>query len=92
MNQKQHVDVNLACMLKKAISDYRVHLNASIDCIKFILHQGLAFRGHNKSSEYDNKGYFLKLLKFLSNHNDDIKKVVLTNAPKKNHKMSSTKI
>ncbi|XP_031285388.1 zinc finger MYM-type protein 1-like [Pistacia vera] len=51
MNQRQHIDVNLDCVLKKGKSDYRIHLNASIDCIIFLLHQGLAFRGHDESVE-----------------------------------------
>ncbi|XP_031258560.1 zinc finger MYM-type protein 1-like [Pistacia vera] len=93
MNQRQHIDVNLACMSKKSKLDYRISLNASIeiDCIRFLLHQGLAFRGHDESVESENQGNFMELLKFLSNHNDDIKKAVLENAPK-NHQMTAPKI
>ncbi|XP_031281489.1 uncharacterized protein LOC116139992 [Pistacia vera] len=78
-------------MSKKAKLDYRIRLNASIDCIRFLLHQGLAFRGHDESVESENQGNFMELLKFLSNHNDDIKKVVLENAPK-NHQMMAFNI
>ncbi|XP_031262511.1 zinc finger MYM-type protein 1-like [Pistacia vera] len=91
MNQRQHIDVNLGCVSKKGKLDYRIRLNASIDCIRFLLHQGLAFRGHDESVESENQGNFMELLKFLSNHNDDIKKVVLGNAPK-NHQMTAPKI
>lgn len=38
MNQKQHIDVNLAYVSKKAISNYHIRLNVSIDCITLILH------------------------------------------------------
>ncbi|XP_031279445.1 zinc finger MYM-type protein 1-like [Pistacia vera] len=91
INQRQHIDVNLACVSKKAKLDYRICLNTSIDCIRFLLHQGLAFRGHDKSVESENQDNFMELLKFLSNHNDDIKKVVLENALK-NHQMTAPNI
>ncbi|XP_031263266.1 zinc finger MYM-type protein 1-like [Pistacia vera] len=55
MNQRQHIDVNLACVSKKGKLDYRIRLNASIDCIRFLLHQGLAFCGHDESVEYENQ-------------------------------------
>ncbi|XP_031283652.1 uncharacterized protein LOC116142368 [Pistacia vera] len=55
INQRQHIDVNLACVSKNAKLDYRILLNASIDCIRFLLHQGLAFRGHDESVESENQ-------------------------------------
>ncbi|XP_031288173.1 zinc finger MYM-type protein 1-like [Pistacia vera] len=64
MNQRQHIDVNLAYMSKKSKLDYCIHLNALIDCIhlnalidciRFLLHQGLAFRGHDESIESENQ-------------------------------------
>ncbi|XP_027181658.1 zinc finger MYM-type protein 1-like [Coffea eugenioides] len=63
-------------------AEYRTHLLASIDCARFLQHQGLAFHGHDESDIFENQGNFLELLHFLAGHNDDIKKVVLENAPK----------
>lgn len=37
-------------------------LTYSIRCLRFILRQGLACRGHDESSNYSNKGNFLELL------------------------------
>ena len=62
-------------------SEYRARLQASIDCVRFLLRQGLAFRGHDESEESSNRGNFLELLKFLADHNEDIKAVTLENAP-----------
>ena len=62
-------------------SKYRARLQASVDCVRFLLRQGLAFRGHDESEESSNRGNFLELLKFLANHNEDIKAVTLENAP-----------
>ncbi|KAI0492420.1 hypothetical protein KFK09_026692 [Dendrobium nobile] len=64
--------------------DYRTRLNASVDCVRFLLHQGLAFRGKDESEESENQGNFLELLRFLANHNESINKVVLDNAPENN--------
>uniref|UniRef100_A0A2N9FFW8 DUF4371 domain-containing protein n=1 Tax=Fagus sylvatica TaxID=28930 RepID=A0A2N9FFW8_FAGSY len=64
--------------------EYRTHLNASIDCIRFLLRQGLVFRGHDESEDSSNQGNFLELLRFLVDHNEDIKAVTLRNAPKNN--------
>jgi hypothetical protein len=41
----------------------------------------LAFCGHDESKESKNMGNFRELVKTLANQNDDIRKVVLQNAP-----------
>ena len=62
-------------------SEYRARLQASIDCVRFLLRQRLAFRSHDESEESSNRGNFLELLKFLADHNEDIKAVTLKNTP-----------
>ena len=64
---------------------------ASIDCIRFLLRQGLTFHGHNESENSSNQGNFLELFRFLADHNEDIKDVVLKNATK-NLKLTSLEI
>ena len=61
--------------------DYRVQLNAIVDCIRFLLCQGLAFRGHDESQGSSDKGNFLELVQFLGDHNESINEVLQT-APK----------
>uniref|UniRef100_A0A2N9EUU1 TTF-type domain-containing protein n=1 Tax=Fagus sylvatica TaxID=28930 RepID=A0A2N9EUU1_FAGSY len=70
--------------------EYRTRLNASVDCIRFLLRQGLAFRGHDESEDSSNQGNFLELLRFLADHNEDIKAVTLRNAPENNMMISPT--
>ncbi|XP_022850561.1 zinc finger MYM-type protein 1-like [Olea europaea var. sylvestris] len=91
MNQEQHIETVLFKQSKRARSAYRIRLNASIDCIRLLLRQGLAFRGHDECEESNNQGNFLEQLKFLADHNEKIKAVTLKNAPK-NHKLTSPKI
>ena len=64
--------------------EYQTRLNASINCIRFLLRQWLAFRGHDESKNSSNQGNSLELLRFLVDHNEDTKAVTLRNAPKNN--------
>uniref|UniRef100_A0A7N0TC16 DUF4371 domain-containing protein n=1 Tax=Kalanchoe fedtschenkoi TaxID=63787 RepID=A0A7N0TC16_KALFE len=77
MKREQHIDVVMHKRSDKAICDYCTRLLASIDCVRFLLCQGLSFRGHDESESSSNKGNFLKLLKFLANHNESIDNVHL---------------
>ena len=81
MNQKQYNETILSKQSNQVRSEYRIHLNASVDCVRFLLRQGIAFYGHDESKNSSNKGNFLKLLRFLEYHNQDIKAVTLKNAP-----------
>ncbi|CAN6580347.1 unnamed protein product [Malus baccata var. baccata] len=91
MNQNQHIQTIVHKQSDQARIDYRTRLNASLDCIRFLLRQGLAFRGHDESEDSSNKGNFLELLKFLADHNEGIKDVVFKNAPE-NLKLTSPDI
>lgn len=44
-------------------TDYRIWLNASVDASRYLLQQGLAFRGHDESEKSANRGNFVELLK-----------------------------
>ena len=82
MNQKQHIEVCLSNHFNETQADYRLRLTASVDCIRFLLRQGLAFRGYCEFEKSINKGNFIELLQFLADHNEKVSKVVLKNAPK----------
>ncbi|XP_021829669.1 zinc finger MYM-type protein 1-like [Prunus avium] len=81
LNHRQHVETFFFKQSHQDRSDYRIQLNASIDCIRYLLRQGMAFRGHDESDDSNNKGNFLELLHWYSNRNEEVKKVVLKNAP-----------
>ena len=76
MNEKQHIEAIISKKTTQARNDYRTRLNASVDCVRFLLRQGLAFRGHDESEDSSNQGNFLELLRFHAAHNEDIKAVV----------------
>jgi hypothetical protein len=81
-------------IVKVSKEDYRLYISRltySLRCLRFCLHQGLAFRGHDESEDSDNKGNFLELLEWLAENNEDVDKVVLKNAPR-NCKLTSPMI
>ncbi|KAK1384870.1 Zinc finger MYM-type protein [Heracleum sosnowskyi] len=91
MNQKQHIATFFHNQCRKDQVEYRIRLESSIDCIRFLLRQGLAFRGHNESTSSRNQGNFLELFKFMGRLKKKIKDVTLNNAPQ-NAKLISPKI
>ncbi|BFG20826.1 hypothetical protein CerSpe_071000 [Prunus speciosa] len=91
MNEKQHIENVFHKHSHQSRIDYRIRLNASVDCIRFLLRQGLAFRGHDESEDSSNQGNFLELLQFLVDHNEEVRAVALKNAPE-NLKVTSPKI
>ncbi|CAL8152640.1 unnamed protein product [Prunus armeniaca] len=65
----------------QACKAYRTCLNASIKCTKFLLRQGLVFRGHDESATSGNRGNYLELLQFLTDNDDKVREVIMENAP-----------
>ncbi|KAK4259584.1 hypothetical protein QN277_005900 [Acacia crassicarpa] len=91
MNQNQHIDIVMSNISDKAKQDYRIRLNGSIRCIRYLIRQGLAFRGHDETDASLNQGNFVELVKFLCESNEEVNNVSLNNAPE-NLKMISPKI
>ena len=81
LKERQHFQSVLVKQSNRDEIEYRVQLNAIVDCIKFLLCRGLAFHGHNKSQGSSDKGNFLELLQFWGDHNESIYEV-LQKAPK----------
>ncbi|KAM0905713.1 hypothetical protein ACQ4PT_017227 [Festuca glaucescens] len=60
---------------------YKLRLTWTLKYLRFLLRQGLAFRGHDESEDSLNKGNFLELLNWLARNFEEVDKVVLNNAP-----------
>ncbi|XP_038698004.1 zinc finger MYM-type protein 1-like [Tripterygium wilfordii] len=91
MNQKKSIASFFSKQSSKNRSDYRIRLNSAIECSRFLLHQGLPFRGHDESQASSNQGNYLELQGFLARNNEVIKSVVLNEAPGR-HKLTSPDI
>jgi hypothetical protein len=59
---------------------YMSYLSYFVQCVKFLLHQGLASCGHDESQSSFNKGNFLELLNMLAENFEEVAKVILSNA------------
>lgn len=82
LNGKQHIKSIMHKKSEETKVEFRVFLKETIDCICCLLKQGLAFRGNDESENSKNKGNFIEILQFLWDHNEDVRRVALTNAPK----------
>ena len=91
MTQKQHIETFVIKQIDEARINYRTLLSASLECTRWLLGQGLPFRGHDESLKSSNRGNYLELMQFLSKHNEQVRKVVFENAPK-NLKYTSSDI
>ncbi|CAL2239627.1 unnamed protein product [Prunus armeniaca] len=81
MNQKQHVETIVIKQTYQARVNYRILLTAALDCTRYLLRQGLPFRGHDESETSSNKGNYVELLQFLADHDEKVRAVVFENAP-----------
>jgi hypothetical protein len=81
VNPEETIDYHIDKCSKEDLRLYKIKLTYSLRCLKFLLRQGLAVCGHDGSEEFNNRGNFLELLKFLASNNEEVKKYVLENAP-----------
>nr|XP_028959328.1 zinc finger MYM-type protein 1-like [Malus domestica] len=91
MTQKQHIETFVIKQTDEARNNYNTLFSASLKCTRWLLEQGLPFRGHDESLKSSNRGNYLELMQFLSKHNEQVRKVVFENAPK-NLKYTSSDI
>ncbi|CAN1249545.1 Zinc finger MYM-type protein 1 [Linum perenne] len=82
MKQSQSIAAAINKQDDQSKKDYRTRLEASIECITWLIRNGCPLRGHDESMESNNRGLFLELLKFYSRGREHIESVVMQNAPK----------
>lgn len=84
MNQNQSILASFDKKSKKIKGEYQIRLNASIDVVRYLLKEGMLFRGHNEGVKSTRRGHFLNLLKWYADRKEEVKNVVLEKAPKNN--------
>ncbi|XP_060201758.1 uncharacterized protein LOC132630195 [Lycium barbarum] len=70
---------------------YLVRLSASVDVVRLLITQGLAFRGHDESKSSLSRGNFHQILSWYAKKCDNIRDYVLEHAPQ-NDQMTSPMI
>ncbi|KAI5350743.1 hypothetical protein L3X38_003634 [Prunus dulcis] len=71
-NPSQHID--RVVQSPQDVTKNRLRLTSTIESIRYLANQGLAFRGNDESCEFE-------LIKAFSRMNIEVEKVVLENAP-----------
>jgi hypothetical protein len=88
---KANIVEDFATTNEEEKANYMARLTYSMKCMKFLLRQGLAARGHDESEKSLNKGNFHEMLSMLAENFEDVGKVVLNNAPR-NCKLTTPEI
>jgi len=91
MRQQQSIHASFEKQFNQDKHGYQIRLAASIDVVRLLVKQGLAFRGHDESKLSLNRGNFLEILSFYAQKCDEVHKFVLENAPQ-NDQMTCPKI
>ncbi|XP_076899643.1 uncharacterized protein LOC143553548 [Bidens hawaiensis] len=81
LKQEQSIHVVFDKQTNKQKRDYRLRLSTSVRLAKGLLNGGLPFRGDDESESSLYRGHFIEFLKLLGEINEDIAKVILSNAP-----------
>ena len=71
----------IACHDEKSHIDYEIRLSDVLGIVRFLLEQGLAFRGHDESINSINRGNFLEMLEWYAARCKEGANVVNLNAP-----------
>ncbi|KAF3437111.1 hypothetical protein FNV43_RR19864 [Rhamnella rubrinervis] len=80
-NPSQQIDTVMNAQSSQQITQNRLRLKATIDSVRFLASQGLAFRGNDESHDSSNRGNFIEVINLMARCNIGIKNVVLDNTP-----------
>ncbi|XP_037471441.1 zinc finger MYM-type protein 1-like, partial [Triticum dicoccoides] len=72
-NQRQSVSSNFARSSKESEVLYKIRLHTSLGCARYLIAQGLAFRGHDESSTSLNKGNFHEMVDWLKARDEKVR-------------------
>ncbi|KAL6646930.1 hypothetical protein ACP70R_015624 [Stipagrostis hirtigluma subsp. patula] len=90
-NRLAQIDTQMVKQNDKKLAGARLRLTTTADAIRWLTFQCCPFTGHDESAESLNRGNFLEMIKLLASYNEDVKAVVLENAPK-NAKYTSSDV
>jgi hypothetical protein len=76
MNQSQHIDKVLNKQCHTEIANNRLQLKFSIDVVRVLALQGIAFSGRDESSSSVNRGNFLEILDVVVSYDKKVVEVI----------------
>ncbi|XP_058780373.1 uncharacterized protein LOC131654011 [Vicia villosa] len=71
-NQRQSVASKFARATKESEELYKIRLTCSVDCSRYLIAQGMAFRGHDESSISLNKGNFREMVDWVKAKDEQV--------------------
>ncbi|XP_058757913.1 uncharacterized protein LOC131634938 [Vicia villosa] len=71
-NQRQSVASKFSKATKESEELYKIHLTCSVDCSRYLIAQGLAFRGHDESAISLNKGNFREIVEWVKAKDEQV--------------------
>ena len=80
-NQACHIEHAVERQSDEDIKKNRLRLRTSIDAIRWLAFQAFSFRGNDESDDSMNQGNFREMVKLIASYNEEVKAVVLGNAP-----------
>ncbi|XP_058749093.1 uncharacterized protein LOC131622065 [Vicia villosa] len=72
-NQRQSVTSNFTKATKESEELYKIRLTCSVDCTRYLIAKGMAFRGHDESSISLNKGNFREMVDWVKSKNEQVR-------------------
>ncbi|XP_058740766.1 uncharacterized protein LOC131613068 [Vicia villosa] len=73
INQRQSVTSILSRATRESGELYKICLTCSLDCTRYLIAQGIAFRGHDESSTSLNKGNFREMMDWVKSNNEKVR-------------------
>src|ERR1051325_10765578 len=71
-NQRQSVASKFARATKESEELYKIRLTCAVDCSRYLIEQGMAFRGHDESSISLNKGNFREMVDWVKAKDEQV--------------------
>ncbi|KAI3472479.1 hypothetical protein Pfo_031182 [Paulownia fortunei] len=81
MNLLQHIEKIIDKQSTELVAKNRLRLKVLIDVARLCAFQGIAFRTHNECLDSHNRSNFLEIMKHTASYNDEVRSIVLENAP-----------
>ncbi|XP_062152101.1 LOW QUALITY PROTEIN: uncharacterized protein LOC133860528 [Alnus glutinosa] len=75
-NQSQHIQNVFENFTSEQIANNRLQLKASIEVVRMLAFQGIAFRGRDESVDSTNRENFLEILNLIVSYNEQIAEVI----------------
>jgi hypothetical protein len=72
-NQRQSIARQFTRTSQEAEELYKIHLTSSVECSRFLMAQGMVFRGHDESSTSLNRGNFREMIDWYKDKNENVR-------------------